>query len=114
MTIKAAIPVFENRVSSRLDCSESILLVSIEEGKIIQRQEIHLPHVKPLEKVQLLVHEGVRVLICGGLTEAHSNMLYGSGIKVIPWVRGEIEDVLTRFVRGTLSNTQEGESRMSS
>jgi predicted Fe-Mo cluster-binding NifX family protein len=67
-----------------------------------------------LEKVHLLVKEGVQVLICGGLTESHTNMLQGSGIRVIPWVQGEIEDVLTRFVRGTLENTKaSGGSRVS-
>ncbi len=105
MIHKVALPVFGNRVSSRLDCSESILLVSIEDGTIIRRQETRWTHVNPLEKIRLLVQEGVEVLICGGLTETCANMLHDTDMQVVPWVRGEIEEVLFQFMEGTLRTT---------
>jgi predicted Fe-Mo cluster-binding NifX family protein len=114
MTQKIAIPVFGNRVSSRLDCSESILLVSIEEGKVVRREETRWTHVNPLEKVRLLIHEGVNVLICGGLTETCANMLHDTDIEVIPWVRGELEQVLVQFTEGSLRpTTSEQNNRIS-
>jgi predicted Fe-Mo cluster-binding NifX family protein len=103
---KLAIPVFGNRVSSRLDCSESILLVNIEDDVIIRRQETRWTSVNLLEKIRLLVQEEVAVLICGGLTETCANMLHDTGIEVIPWVRGETEEVLVRFMQGTLRTSQ--------
>lgn len=105
MQHKVAIPVFGNRVSSRLDCSESVLFVSIEDGMIVRRQETRWTHVNQLTKIRLLVQEGVEVLICGGLTETCANMLDETAIKVVPWVRGEIEDVLFQFMQGTLRAT---------
>lgn len=102
MIRKIAIPVFGTRVSSRLDCSESIVLVSIEDGAIVRRQETRWTHVGPLEKIRLLLQEGVEVLICGGLTETCANMLHEAHIKVVPWVRGEVEEVLVQFREGTL------------
>lgn len=105
MIQKIAIPVFGNRVSSRLDCAESILLVSIEDGKIVRRQETQWTHVNPLAKIRMLVQEGVEVLICGGLTETCANMLHDTDIEVIPWVRGEVEQVLVQFTEGTLRPT---------
>jgi len=105
MIQKIAIPVFGTRVSSRLDCSESVLLVSIENGSIVRREETFWPHFNPLEKVRLLVHEGVNVLICGGLTETCANMLHDTTIEVIPWICGEVEQVLVQFTQGTLQPT---------
>jgi predicted Fe-Mo cluster-binding NifX family protein len=102
MTRKIGIPLFGNRVSSRLDCSESILLVAIDDGTIIQRQEMRWTHASILERIHLLLEEGVAILICGGLTETCAHLLRDSNIEVIPWVRGEVEEVLVRFMQGTL------------
>jgi predicted Fe-Mo cluster-binding NifX family protein len=108
MTRKVAISVFGSRISSRLDCSECILLVSIETGKVVRQQQTRWPHLNPLEKIRLLIQEGTEVLICGGLTEAWANMLHESGIEVFPWVQGEVEDVLVQFMQGTLRPARSG------
>ena len=79
--------------------------MSIEGGTIVQRQETRWVHVNPLEKIRLLAQEGVEVLICGGLTETFANMLHDTGIDVVPWVRGEVEEVLLQFMQGTLRST---------
>lgn len=39
---RIAIPVFEDRISNRLDCSEKLLLVSLEKGEIVERETILL------------------------------------------------------------------------
>jgi predicted Fe-Mo cluster-binding NifX family protein len=105
-----AIPIFGNRVSSRLDCSESILLVAVDDGKIVQRYEMRWTKASITERIHLLVDEGVCILICGGLTDACVRLLRERSIEVIPWVRGEVEDVILRFIQGTLSPTVSRES----
>ncbi len=102
MTRKIAIPIFGNRVSSRLDCSESFLLITIDDGTIIERREMRWTSASILERRHVLLEEGVSVLICGGLTDTCAHLLRDSNIEVIPWIRGEVEDVLLRFLRGTL------------
>jgi predicted Fe-Mo cluster-binding NifX family protein len=97
-----AIPAFVDRVSSRLDCSESVLLIGIEGGKVVRRLETRWAHLNPLERVQLLIREGVDVLICGGLTETCALLLREAGMEVIPWVRGDVEVVLDRYLRRRL------------
>jgi predicted Fe-Mo cluster-binding NifX family protein len=115
MIQKIAIPVFGSRVSSRLDCSECVLLVTIEDGNVVRRQETRWMHVNPLEKIRLLLQEGVDVLICGGLTETCANMLHDTTIEVIPWVRGEVEQILFQFTEGTLRpTTSQPTNRLSS
>jgi predicted Fe-Mo cluster-binding NifX family protein len=102
MIQKIAVSVFGNRVSSRLDCSESVLLVSIDDKAIVQRQEMRWTHLNALEKIPFLHQEGVTLLICGGLTETCANLFQESGIQVASWVRGEVEEVLLQFLQGRL------------
>jgi predicted Fe-Mo cluster-binding NifX family protein len=102
MTQTVAIPLFGNRVSSRFDCSKSILLVAIDDGTIIRRQEMRWTSASILERIHLLLEESVAVLICGGITDTCAHLLQDNNIEVIPWVRGEVEEVLFRFMQGTL------------
>jgi predicted Fe-Mo cluster-binding NifX family protein len=66
----------------------------------MKREQILLAEESPIEKVARLVKMGVSVLICGGITESCANMLRGSNITIIPWVQGEVETVLHRFLQG--------------
>ncbi|MBL0175608.1 MAG: hypothetical protein IPP94_10150 [Ignavibacteria bacterium] len=90
-----AITTFGNRVSARLDCADCFLLVKVHDGKVLTRTSMHLD---PRGGRQVLEGLGVRVLICGGLTEQCVRMLRGSRIRVIPWVQGDVEEVLTQFI----------------
>jgi predicted Fe-Mo cluster-binding NifX family protein len=97
-----AISVFQNRVSSRLDCAERFLLVNCEGGSVCRREELLLSGCSLMEKVRILMHKKVDVLICGGLTDLCDCMLRNTGIEVIPWVRGDVEETLGRFQQGIL------------
>ena len=70
-----AITTFGDRVSPRLDCAESALLVTLEDGEIVGYASVRLVQTNPLQKIDLLVRLGVDVLICGGLTEACAQKL---------------------------------------
>jgi predicted Fe-Mo cluster-binding NifX family protein len=97
-----AVPIVGNRISNRLDCSENILLVSIEKGVIKKRETIRFVQANPTAKINMLVQLGVDVLICDGITEFYSNKLQNSPIQVIPWISGEVEEVLAQYLEGKL------------
>jgi len=98
------IPIFENRISNRLDCSDNILLISIENGSVNKRQTFYWAPAKPLEKINLLLHLKVNVLICDGITEFYSSQLKNTPIQVIPWISGEVDEVLARYLDGKLTD----------
>jgi len=100
-----AITVFGTRVSSRLDCAEGVLLVTVEDGAVKKRDQVRLVQTNPLEKINTLLLLGIDVLICGGVPELYANKLRDSGVRVISWVRGEAEEVLSQFLAGTLAKT---------
>jgi predicted Fe-Mo cluster-binding NifX family protein len=104
-----AIPIFGTRVSSRLDCSDSVLIVTVDAGIVVRRHEMRWTDASIPERVHRLVVEDVCILICGGLSNICAHLLKDNNIQVIPWVRGNAEEVLLEFLLGTLHTVTEEE-----
>ena len=99
---KIAIPVFENRISNRLDCSENIILYFVDQQNVKSYRTIHLVKSNPTAKLNLLLELDIDVLICNGITNFYSQKLSESDIQVIPWISGEAGEVLHQYLRGKL------------
>jgi predicted Fe-Mo cluster-binding NifX family protein len=102
--MKIAIPFFRNRVSNRLDSSENILIVTLDKGTIKNQKKIRLVHNEPRMMTNILNQLEVDVLICGGITEYYAKRFAHSQIQVIPWVTGELDDVIKSYLTGRLKN----------
>lgn len=98
-----AITIFENRISSRLDYAENILLLTVKNGKIIKKEQLIFNQVDPIRKINRLIELGVNVLICGGLTNICKEKLERSQINVIPWLSGNSTKILERYLAGKLN-----------
>lgn len=90
-----AVSMFGSRVSGRLDCADTFLLVSVQNGMVHERRSVSAP---PDAARRILEHLGVDILICGGMTERCVHAFSESRIKVIPWVQGEVDEVLAHFL----------------
>ena len=101
--MKIAIPMFNSRVSPRFDFAPKVLIAKVENGKVVEREHYSLNSLNTIRRGTLLREQGVTVLICGGISNFSVRLLSDNGIKVIPMVAGEIEDVLEQFVDGTFS-----------
>jgi predicted Fe-Mo cluster-binding NifX family protein len=97
-----AISVFGSRVSVRLDSTEYIMLFSVENGFIKDREKVYLYQTNPLGKINKIKKLMPNILICGGLTETYKNMLLENNIKIVPWICGDTEDVLSQYLAGKL------------
>lgn len=100
--MKIALPVFGSRISNRLDYSENVLFVAIEDGAIQEQHSYHWAHANPLERIGILEQNGVDLLICDGITEFYANQFENSPIQVISWISGDVIEVLTRYLEGGL------------
>jgi predicted Fe-Mo cluster-binding NifX family protein len=102
-----AISIFGNRISSRLDMAEKLMIVSVD-NMIIKNKEIYLlDSADILKKLDTLVKLKPDVLICGGLTNLCEKKLKNYNIKIIPWVRGETENILKLYLNGVLTGKNE-------
>jgi hypothetical protein len=102
---KIAISIFQDRVASRLDSAEKLMLVTADEGKVKSRELVLLRGEAPLRKIDKIFQLKPDVLICGGLTKLCDYKLRHSDIKVVPWVQGNAEYILSlclknRFIDG--------------
>lgn len=100
---RIALSTFRDRISSRLDSADEILLLSVENRQVRKRETIRIIPSGPLDKIHQIVQLNPDILICGGLTELCNNKLKNSKITIIPWVKGNADEVLNSFLKGKLS-----------
>lgn len=92
--MKVAIPIFRSRVSPVFDWSTRLLLIRIRSGREETGEEIEVGGLDLLERVERLSNAGTDVLICGAIGDFVARLLESKGIRVIPWVAGEVEEVI--------------------
>ena len=98
--MKIAIPVYGDYVSNVFDFAHRLLLVDIEDGRETQRREVELESL-PQRAAQLKAL-GVDVLVCGAVSRLLAGMVTQSGIEVLPFVTGRVDNVLGAYMTGQL------------
>ena len=101
--MKIAIPIYNNNVSNVFDFAASLLLVEIENGKEVSRSEVSLESQASPRRVEQMKSLEVGVLVCGAISRILAEMLTTSGIQVLPYVTGSIDDVLQAYLAGQLA-----------
>ena len=104
--MKLAIPIWNDRVSSAFDFAHRILLVDVENDRETGRSEIPFPPESDPEKANRLKTLGVEVLICGAISRSLASQVRASGIKVLPYVVGQADEVLKAYLTGRLIQPQ--------
>lgn len=94
------IPHFGNRVSPRLDYAEDFKLLTIENHRIQKEESIKIITKSRLERINRIIRLNPNLVICNGLTERCYVELTKSKIRVIPWMQGEVEEVLENYLAG--------------
>ncbi|MBN2225920.1 MAG: hypothetical protein JW763_01005 [candidate division Zixibacteria bacterium] len=102
--MKIAIPIWNNRVSPVMDSAGRLLLIEIDNGAIGARSLIDIPPLHPVQMARFIVDLGIDRLICGAISHRLQMMLTTSGLNVLPWVRGQVDDIITAFINGNLQN----------
>ncbi|MFC1565222.1 NifB/NifX family molybdenum-iron cluster-binding protein [candidate division KSB1 bacterium] len=102
--MKIAIPIFGIRVSPRFISSDLFLVVDTQDGEILNKETIPFNDPHPLKCSRFLMDMGVEMIICGGINRFSEQQLNFNGIKVFPWITGEVNDVLQSFLKGDLDS----------
>ncbi len=100
--MKVAIPYWQGRVSPVFDVASHLLLVVIDHGQELNRQEIHLTMSDLQTRVRLLKELGTNTVICGAISRPLELAMVVAEIEVISQICGDIEEVLTAFITGRL------------
>lgn len=100
-----AIPIFGIRISPRLDYTESIQLISIENSIIKDREILKLHSLSRFEKINMLIRIHPDIIICDGVSDLSYEKLITSKIKVFPWIHGEVDKILKKYMDGELEQS---------
>lgn len=100
--MKAALTVWDGRISPVFDVSRQAVLLTIEDGVVVERHCRDLETPTPSQKIHVLEELGVELLVCGAISEPLHRELVDRGIRVIGFVAGELDDVLASLLAGRL------------
>ena len=99
---RIAIPTWNGTVSPVFDTASRLLVVEVgEEGECSRFETDISEHFLPSKSIRL-TGLGIDTLICGAISRPLTYMITTAGIKLIPWISGQVEDVLQAFLTGTL------------
>ena len=104
--MKIAIPIYNDSISNVFDFAHRLLLVDIENGKEANRSEVALKSQLLPQRTGQLKDLGIDVLICGAISRVLANMITASGIQLLPYVTGRVNDVLQAYLNGQLVQPQ--------
>ena len=104
--MKVAVPLWNGCVSNVFDFAHRLLLVDIEHGKEVNRSEIALEGKWLPQRAIQLKNLGIDVLVCGAISQELANMIVSAGIEILPFVTGNIENVLAAYMAGQLTRSE--------
>jgi predicted Fe-Mo cluster-binding NifX family protein len=100
--MRAALTVWDGRISPVFDVSREVLIVTIEDGSVVARSIENIEAPTTVLKLDRLLDHGVETLICGAISEPLHHELTSRGVEVVSFVAGEIDEVVDSFLRGAL------------
>lgn len=104
--MKIAIPVWQDRVSPVFDSSRRLLLVDLDEGRMLSRNEAEIGGELPQERARRLSDLDVEVLICGAVSRPLAEQVALAGIRLIPFIAGEVEEILQAYLEARLPSAE--------
>jgi predicted Fe-Mo cluster-binding NifX family protein len=108
--VKVAIPRMGERVAPCLEHCATMAIFTLEGATIVDQFDIALRSRDPFDRVRLLREQLVDTIICGGIQTVYEEALRATGIRVVSWVSGSVDDLLALFVSGQLTpGTEVGE-----
>jgi len=102
--MKTAFAYWDNRIAPVFDISRQIRIVENDAGRVVVESEEILEDGLPVDKVLHLARLGVAALVCGAISRPLHEMVMSNGIQVIPFVAGDLGEVIRAWLGGELDN----------
>lgn len=102
--MRLALTVWENRVSPVADSAGQLLLVDIGNTSILGRRYERFQQDSLFYRARRLADLNTKIFICGAISDFFRSLIEGYGIRIIPFIRGNADDVLQAYLAQSLSN----------
>ena len=100
--MKVAISTDQGYVSAHFGRCSTYTIVVIQEGQILEREEIPNPGHQPGFLPQFLSEKGVNCIIAGGMGPRAQTLFAQKNIETIIGVQGNIDEVIEKFIKEDL------------
>ncbi len=103
--MKILLTLRDNDVAPRFDLATEVLIVETDNNTPVGKpRNILLPGPSADELCSLIIKEGISLVVCGGIEEAHFEYLTWKKITVIDKVIGSIVEALRLAANGSLKS----------
>lgn len=97
-----ALAAYENRIASLLETANRMVVVNLNDSR--SKRIVAIANQPFPCLVQLLHDNNIAILICGAINGCTFRIIEASGIQVIPWITGNVDDILAAFENNTLES----------
>ncbi|EFI35402.1 conserved hypothetical protein [Desulfonatronospira thiodismutans ASO3-1] len=101
--MKAAVSTWQDRVAPVFDVSNTIVVVDIESGAVSNRWSEYLDENDSSAKILRLAGLKIDMLVCGAISKSLCHLIAASGITVVPFVSGRVNEVIQALMDDRLN-----------
>ena len=98
MINKTAFTVWNSRIAPVFDVAQTVLIISAENGRIVEQNTEDIRLVQVFERAQWLKDISVTALICGAISRPLEKVIKRLGINVTGFVSGESKEVIEAWL----------------
>lgn len=102
--MKVAFTIWNGRISPVFDTARELLLLELEDDRIVSETHEQLPDADAARCVAKLHDLGISTLVCGAISRPMADMLAACGIRLMPFVAGDIMAVVAAYRNRQLPN----------
>ncbi len=100
--MKVVLTVWEDRISPVADSARQLLVVDVEDRAIRCRRTDSLNTESVFYRARRLAHLEAKIFICGAISDFFVSLVEGYGIRLIPFICGQADQVLDAYLNGSL------------
>ncbi|MCP4705550.1 MAG: hypothetical protein GY865_13200 [candidate division Zixibacteria bacterium] len=87
-----------------MDTANQLMVIDYEDKHELKRAIMDIPDLNIIYKIEFFKGQGINILICGAISTRLYHILAASHIKVIPFIGGSIQEIVTAYINGDLQN----------
>ncbi len=100
--MRFGIPLLGQRVAPRCTIADSVLLLTVKHGRILEESSVRVDGSTWMELARILADKGVDTLVCGGISRSNREAMLSQEVEVIDNVAGTATDVVDALREGEL------------
>jgi len=98
----AAFACWGDRIAPVFDTARKLHIVEIRSGKVIRETTETLADTEPFHTALRMAELQLDVLVCGAISAHIQDLISAYGIRVVPFVSGELRQIIEAWLGGRL------------